>query len=346
MTIKIGILGGSGYTGIELLRILLNHANAEVTVITSRKYAGKRVSEVFPSLSGVTGLAFTEPDVKQLVEASEIVFTCVPHQTAMNIVPSLLENGLKVIDLSADFRIRDKTVYEKWYQEHSAPQYLEESVYGLPELYGSEIARARLIANPGCYPTSCILPMAPLLRAGLVQPEGIIIDSKSGTSGAGRSASTATLFCEVNEGFKAYKIGQHRHTPEIEQEFSAAAGRPVLLNFTPHLVPMSRGILSTIYCTPASGVTENELRCHLEDFYKTAPFVQVLPSGSFPNVLNVRGTNFCHIGLKLDHRTGRLIMVSAIDNLCRGASGQAVQNMNLMEKLDEGTGLKALALYP
>ena len=346
MKIKIGILGGSGYTGIELLRILLNHENAEVTVITSRKYAGQKADTVFPSLSGLTGLFFTEPDLQEIASSCDIIFTCVPHQTAMNVVPFLLEKGLKVIDLSADFRLRDQRVYEEWYQEHSAAQYLGEAVYGLPEIYRDVIASARLIANPGCYPTSCILPMFPLLKAGLVMAEGIIIDSKSGTSGAGRSTSIATLFCEVNEGFKAYKVAEHRHTPEIEQEFSVAAGSPVTINFTPHLVPMSRGILSTIYAMPVRGTAERDIRECLEDAYSDSPFVQVLPEGTFPNVLNVRGTNLCHIGVKVDPRTGRVIICSVIDNLCRGASGQAVQNMNLMYGLDEGTGLASVALYP
>ncbi len=344
MAVKIGILGGSGYTGVELMRILLVHPETEVTVVTSRKYAGKKVSSVFPSVTGVTGLSFTAPDVDELASAADIVFTCVPHQTAMNVVPSLLEKGARVIDLSADFRLRNRDVYEKWYQEHSAAQLLEEAVYGLPELYRERIRDSRLIANPGCYPTSCILPLVPLLREGLIHPEGIIIDSKSGTSGAGRGASTATLFCEVNEGFKAYKVAEHRHTPEIEQELSEASGKDVVVNFTPHLVPMSRGILSTIYAMPDAG--EDELRRCLKEAYGSAPFVQVLSRGSFPNVLNVRGTNFCHMGLKVDGRTGRAIIVSVIDNLCRGASGQAVQNMNIMLGMEENLGLNTVALYP
>lgn len=346
MKLKTGILGGSGYTGIELFRILLNHPQAEVTTVTSRKYAGQKVSEVFPALTGISQLVFSEPDLEELAGASDIVFTCVPHQTAMDVVPFLLEKGVKVIDLSADFRLRDRKVYEEWYQEHSAPGYLKEAVYGLPELYGSSISGARLVANPGCYPTSCILPLVPLLKADLVKPDDIIIDSKSGASGAGRGATTATLFCEVNEGFKAYKIAEHRHTPEIEQELSAASGSHVIINFTPHLVPMSRGILSTIYAAPASDAEEAAIRGCLVESYAASPFVQILPAGSFPNVLNVRGTNFCHIGLRLDRRTGRLIIVSVIDNLCRGASGQAVQNMNLMSSLEEGLGLGEIALYP
>ncbi len=346
MTVKIGILGGSGYTGVELLRILLTHPETETTVITSRKYAGRRVSSVFPSMSGMTSLSFTDPDMAEMASAADVIFTCVPHQTAMNVVPFLLKHGKRVIDLSADFRLRDRKVYEKWYQEHCAPEFLKEAVYGLPELYREKISRARLIANPGCYPTSCILPLVPLLKAGLIKPQDIIIDSKSGASGAGRGASTATLFCEVNEGFKAYKVAEHRHTPEIEQELSAASGTKVLINFTPHLVPMSRGILSTIYAVPTRTSEEKDLRTCLRESYRSSPFVQILEKDSFPNVLNVRGTNFCHIGLRIDERTGRAIIVSAIDNLCRGASGQAVQNMNIMLGLEEGLGVGAAALYP
>ena len=346
MTIKASILGGSGYTGVELLRLLSMHPECSIVAVTSRKMAGKRVADVFPSLLGFCELKFDTPTIDTLASQADYVFTCVPHQTAMDVVPELLESGTKVIDLSADFRIRNKEVYEKWYHHHSCPRYLEEAVYGLPELYGSDVSRARLVANPGCYPTSTILPLVPLLKAGLVEHDTIVVDSKSGTSVAGRGANVATLFCEVNEGFKAYKIAEHRHTPEIEQELSRAAGEPVRINFTPHLVPMSRGILTTIYVQAASGATDDQLRQALEDFYKKAFFVKILPVGSFPNVLNVRGTNMCHIGLRLDERTGRVIIVSAIDNLCKGASGQAIQNMNIMAGLDETTGLKLPGLYP
>ncbi len=346
MAIKVSILGGSGYTGIELLRLLALHPSCQVVSVTSRQMAGRRVSEVFPSLTGFYNLSFEAPSLDSLAREADYVFACVPHQAAMDVVPDLLERGVRVIDLSADFRLRDKDVYERWYQEHSCPELLAEVVYGLPEIYGSSISSARLVANPGCYPTSTILPLVPLLKEELLEPEGIIVDSKSGTSGAGRGASVATLFCEVDEGFKAYKVAEHRHTPEIEQELSAAAGKDVCINFTPHLVPMSRGILTTIYAKVSAGKREEDLRKALRSFYKRKFFVKILPRGDFPNVLNVRGTNMCHIGLKVDERTGRAIIVSVIDNLCKGASGQAIQNMNLMAGLDETAGLRFPALYP
>ncbi len=344
---RVAIVGASGYTGVELLRILKLHPAVEVTVVTSRQNSGTCVEELFPSLHGYSHLKFTVPDIEAICRQADVVFTAVPHQTAMAVVPGFLEAGLKVIDLSADFRIRDQAVYEKWYQEHSAPQLLREAVYGLPELYGEQVTSARLVANPGCYPTSTILPLAPLLKSGMVKPENIIVDSKSGTSGAGRGAAVATLFCEVNEGFKAYKVGDHRHTPEIEQELSAAAGTGIIINFTPHLVPMNRGILSTIYCRLSDpGATTENVRQVLEEFYANAPFARILSEGSFPNVSSVRGSNYCDIGLKVDRRTGTLILVSAIDNLVKGASGQAVQNMNLMCGFAETLALEAAAVFP
>lgn len=344
---RVAIVGASGYTGVELLRILKLHPSVEVTVVTSRQNQGTPVAELFPSLHGYFDLKFQAPDMDEICAAADVVFTAVPHQTAMAVVPGFIEAGLKVIDLSADFRIRKQDVYEKWYQKHSAPELLDEAVYGLPELYGKEVAAARLVANPGCYPTSTILPVAPLLKNDVVLPENIIVDSKSGTSGAGRGASVATLFCEVNEGFKAYKVGDHRHTPEIEQEMSAAAGSDMRINFTPHLVPMNRGILSTIYCRlsdPAS--TTEQVQQVLAQFYAQAPFVRVLPAGTFPNVSSVRGSNYCDIGVKADSRTGTLILVSVIDNLVKGASGQAIQNMNIMCGLDQSTALEAGAVFP
>ena len=346
MAIRVSILGGSGYTGVELLRVLFSHPEVEVVSVTSRKHAGQRVQDVFPSLSGFYGLEFIEPDIDDLSKDSEYCFTCVPHATAMNVVPRLLEKGLKVIDLSADFRIRDKNTYETWYQAHSCPELLQEAVYGLPEIYMEAIARCRLVANPGCYPTSIIIPLYPLLKEGMVSPKDIIVDSKSGTSGAGRGLNTATLFCEVNEAFKAYKVGNHRHTPEIEQELSKASGVKTTINFTPHLVPMSRGILSTIYADTENWATEHDIRKLLKDFYRERPFVKIMGEDEWPNVSSVRGTNLCHVGLKLDERTERLIIVSVIDNLCKGASGQAVQNLNIMAGLDESTGLLAPSIFP
>ncbi|MGQ9500164.1 MAG: N-acetyl-gamma-glutamyl-phosphate reductase [Dissulfurimicrobium sp.] len=345
--LRIAIVGGSGYTGVELLRLLKWHPEVNVQAVTSRRLAGKSVAEVFPSLYSLyEGLVFTEPDARCLAKDADIVFTAVPHKAAMTIVPELLDAGLKVIDLSADFRLHDQKTYEAWYEPHSAPWLLSQAVYGLAEIYRKEIRAARFVANPGCYPTSVLLPLIPLLRAGLIKPYDIVIDSKSGTSGAGRAPSAETLFCEVNEAFKAYKIGKHRHTPEIEQELSLAAGKDVVIDFTPHLVPMSRGILTTIYARPASASSTSELLETLRIFYQDEPFVRILPQGVFPNVSSVRGCNFCDIGLVLSERTNRIIIVSAIDNLVKGASGQAIQNMNIMCGIPETTGLSMAPLFP
>ncbi|MGB9713149.1 MAG: N-acetyl-gamma-glutamyl-phosphate reductase [Dissulfurimicrobium sp.] len=345
--LRIAIIGGSGYTGIELLRLLRGHPKARVVAVTSRRFAGKLLADVFPSLYGLyDGLAFSEPDIGSLAGDIDVAFTAVPHKAAMAIVSELLEAGLRVIDLSADFRLRDQKTYEAWYEPHSAPHLLSHAVYGLTEIYRAKITAARLVANPGCYPTSALLPLIPLLRAGLVDPKDIVIDSKSGASGAGRNPSIGTLFCEVNEAFKAYKIGEHRHTPEIEQELSLAAGTDVVVNFTPHLVPMSRGILTTIYAKPAKAASTSELIEALRVFYQDRPFVRILPQGLFPDVSSVRGSNFCDIGLKIEGRTNRLIIISAIDNLVKGASGQAIQNMNIMHGIPEAAGLDAAPLFP
>ncbi len=346
MSLRIAIVGGSGYTGVELLRILKGHTGVRVTCVTSRKFAGTGVASIFPSLHGYNDLLFSEPDLEGIAKKSDFVFTAVPHQAAMGIVPWFLEHGLKVVDLSADFRLRDAKVYESWYQPHSHPELLPQAVYGLPELYRSEIISSRLVANPGCYPTSAILPLVPLLKEAVIDWDGIVIDSKSGASGAGRSASMATIFCEVNEGFKAYKVGEHRHTPEIEQELSMASGKEVKISFTPHLVPMSRGILTTIYARLTSKISTADAISILSQYYDDEMFVRVMKEGVFPNVSFVRGGNCCDIAARVDERTERIILVSAIDNLVKGASGQAVQNMNLMAGFDEGQGLKRAAIFP
>ncbi len=343
---RIGIIGASGYTGVELARILAGHSGVELTVATSRQYAGKSLAEVYPSLAEVVDVVCVDEPVETIAQRADLFFTAVPHQTAMDLVPQLLDAGKKVVDLSADFRIADSTVYEEWYQPHSAPQYLQEAVYGLPEIRRDEISKARLTANPGCYPTSVILALAPLLRAGQIDPLTLIIDSKSGTSGAGRSAMTASLYCEVNEGFKAYKVAEHRHTPEIEQELSRQAGEKITITFTPHLLPMSRGILSTMYAEIQPGVTKDDLHNSLKEAYSDEPFVRVLPLGRYPAVQMVRGSNFCDIGLQVDQRTGRVIVIGVIDNLIKGAAGQAIQNMNLMLGFPEEKGLRAAPLFP
>ena len=344
--LRIAIVGGSGYTGIELLRILKSHSQVEVVAVTSRKNAGQAVEDVFPSLRGLIDLFFIEPHAETIIKSAEWIFTAVPHKAAMSVVPQFLDAGLRVIDLSADFRIRDCRTYETWYQAHTAPELLDKAVYGLPEIYGEHIASARLVANPGCYPTSVILPLVPLLRSGIINHQGIIADSKSGASGAGRSPLPATIYCEVNEALKAYKVAEHRHQPEIEQELSTAAGESVAITFIPHLVPMTRGILTTIYAHLTQEISTSGILETLNEFYRKSPFVRVLPEDVFPDVSHVRGSNYCDIGARVDRRTNRLILISAIDNLVKGASGQAVQNLNIMAGLDESLGLKIPPLFP
>lgn len=344
--IRVGIVGASGYTGIELIRLLSLHPETEIVAVTSRQYAGKPVAEVFPSLAGKRSLLLEDLAPDEIAARADLIFTAVPHKTAMDIVPKFLAARKKVVDLSADFRIRDVSVYEEWYQPHSAPDILSQAVYGLPEIYGDAIRTTSLVANPGCYPTSAILGVAPLVKSGLVDCETLIIDSKSGTSGAGRAAQTGTLYCEVTDGFRAYKVAEHRHTPEIEQEIGVLCGQRVRLSFTPHLVPMSRGILGTIYAKAVRPMAQDELQELYAKFYKDAPFVRICPNGQFPATQFVRGSNFCDIGFRYDSRTGRIIVLSAIDNLVKGAAGQAVQNMNLMCGLPETLGLQVVPLFP
>jgi N-acetyl-gamma-glutamyl-phosphate reductase len=344
--IRVAIVGASGYTGVELLRLLENHPGVQVSCVTAGQNAGEEISTLFPSLIGRISLRCEETDVALVADRAEFVFTALPHQTAMAVVPGFLDAGKKVVDLSADYRLQNVTEYETWYQKHSSPHLLAEAVYGLPEISRERVRTARLVANPGCYPTSVALALAPLLREGLVDLDSLIIDSKSGTSGAGRSAKVGSLFCEVNEGFKAYSVGNHRHTPEIEQTLSALAGRKVLVNFTPHLLPVNRGILSTCYANLGKAASTAELLELYRDHYGQEFFVRVLGEGSLPNVAYVRGSNFCDIGLVSDPRTGRVIVVSAIDNLVKGAAGQAVQNMNLMLGFEEKAGLTGLPLFP
>jgi N-acetyl-gamma-glutamyl-phosphate reductase len=344
--IRIGIVGASGYTGVELARLLCGCPDVKLTVATSRQYKGKRLAEVYPNLAGLVDIVCEDLPTEELVARADLFFTAVPHQTAMAIVPDLMQAGKKVVDLSADFRLNDATVYEKWYQEHTAQEYLAEAVYGLPELHRQQIAQARLIANPGCYPTSVILGLAPMLQGGVIEPESIIVDSKSGASGAGRSPLTGTLFCEVTEGFKAYKVAAHRHTPEMEQEISELCQKPVTISFTPHLLPIARGILSTIYAKLVKPITDAEVYELYQSFYRDEPFVRLCETGTFPATQFVRGSNFCDIGFKVDSRTGRIVVLSAIDNLVKGAAGQAVQNMNLMCNLPETTGLLNVPLFP
>lgn len=343
---NIAIIGASGYTGAELSRILCNHRFAQITVATSRQYSGKALAEVYPHLHGKTDVICEDSSLDQITDKADLIFTAVPHKTAMEIVPQLLSAGKKVIDLSADFRIKDTSVYEEWYQPHSAPEYIDSAVYGLPEIYRKEIAATSLVANPGCYPTSIILALAPLLEHKVITPHSIIADSKSGTSGAGRAAAVGTLFCEVADGFRPYKVASHRHTPEIEQELSRFCDSNINVSFTPHLLPISRGILSTIYAQLNKDVSENDIAEMYTAKYRDEPFIRLLPVGNIPATQYVRGANYCDIGFALDRRTNRIIIMSAIDNIVKGASGQAVQNMNIMLGLDETEGLTAAPYFP
>ena len=344
---KVAICGGSGYTGIELIRILSRHSKVELNAITSEKSAGKKLSAVFPHLASYKDLMYERLNQEKLLREADIFFLALPHGASQEAVNFFFRNGKKVIDLSADYRLRDAKTYEEWYGlAHEFVPSLRKAVYGLPEIYRKKIAKASLIANPGCYPTSAILGLLPALKAGVVDTGSIVIDSKSGTSGAGRKADVAVSFCEVNEGFKAYGIGTHRHTPEIEQELSALAGKEITVNFTPHLLPVDRGILTTVY---ARMTKKTETAAVLDIYrkrYAGEPFVRVHEEGVFPNVKNVSGTNVCEIGLKVNPRTNTLIIVSAIDNLVKGASGQAVQNMNIMMGFPEEEGLDRISLYP
>lgn len=343
---KVAVIGASGYTGVELLRLLAGHPQVAVTCVTSRQQAGQALGEVFPSLAGIYDLTFEAVEPAALAGRAAVVFLAVPHQAAMGMVPELLAAGCRVVDLSADYRLHDAAVYAEWYEPHLTPELLAEAVYGLPELYRERVRGARLVANPGCYPTSVALALTPLLRQRLIDPATIIVDSKSGTSGAGRAAKVDTLYCEVNEGFKAYGLPRHRHTPEIEQTLSDVAGGPVTISFTPHLVPANRGILSTCYASLTTDPSLQEVLDLYRRTYAGEPFVRILPEGRLPNINQVRGSNFCDIGLVIDPRTRRVIVVSAIDNLVKGAAGQALQNMNLMLDCQETEGLRGGALFP
>lgn len=343
--LRVAIAGASGYTGFELIRILCCHPKVRLTMITSRQQAGQKLADFYPAFRNHLDLRFEEADSDELARNADLVFTALPHQAAMNLVPSLLDRQLKVVDLSADYRFRSPEVYARWYEPHRTPELLVEAVYGLPELYRDAIRSARLVGNPGCYPTSVILAAGPLLRHRLVDPASLVADSKSGASGAGRGVSLGLHFCEVNEGFRAYKVAEHRHTPEIEQELSLLAGEPLRISFTPHLLPMSRGILTTVYADLRQGVVASQVDGAFRDFYREAPFVRLCGS-DFPSTLQVRGSNYCDIAWKVDERVGRVIVVSVIDNLTRGASGQAVCNMNLMAGFPEGMGIDAPPWQP
>jgi N-acetyl-gamma-glutamyl-phosphate reductase len=342
--IKIGIIGGTGYTGVELLRLLAQHPQAELKIITSRGEAGKPVAEMFPNLRGWVNLAFSEPDDKAL-SACDVVFSATPNGVAMTHARKLLEAGVKLIDLAADFRLKDPAVWAQWYgMPHACPELLAEAVYGLPEVNRAEIKKARLIANPGCYPTAVQLGFLPLIEQKLIDTDSLIADAKSGVSGAGRKAEVHTLFSEAADSFKAYGVSGHRHLPEIRQEMQRITGEPVGLTFVPHLTPMIRGMHATLYARLSDPGTD--LQALYEKRYANEPFVDVLPAGSHPETRSVRASNVCRIAVHRPQGGDTVVVLSVIDNLVKGAAGQAVQNMNILFGLAETTGLAQPALLP
>jgi N-acetyl-gamma-glutamyl-phosphate reductase len=342
--IRVGIVGGTGYTGVELLRLLAQHPEVEIAMITSRGEAGVPVAELFPNLRGHLDICFSEPDAGQLSEC-DLVFFATPNGTAMQMVPQLLAAGTRVIDLAADFRLTDPDEWAQWYgMAHACPELLEEAVYGLPEINRGLIPSARLVANPGCYPTAVTLGFLPLLEAGMVDRWRLIADAKSGVSGAGRKASVNALMGECGESFKAYAVPGHRHLPEIRQTLSRMVGKSVGLTFVPHLLPMIRGIHATLYATLRDDV--GDVQARFEDRYRGEPFVDVLPAGSHPETRTVRGVNHCRIAVHRPQGEDTVVVLSVIDNLVKGAAGQALQNMNLMFGFDETLGLDAIALLP
>ena len=345
--IKAGIIGATGYAGAELVRLLLGHKEVEIKWYGSRSYVDQAYASVYQNMFQLVDEKCLDDNMEAMADQVDVIFTATPQGLCASLVNENILNKVKIIDLSADFRIKDVNVYEKWYGiEHKAPQYIEEAVYGLCEVNREKIKQARLIANPGCYPTCSFLSIYPCVKEGLIDPNTIIIDAKSGTSGAGRGAKVDNLFCEVNENIKAYGVAGHRHTPEIEEQLSYAAGEPVLINFTPHLVPMQRGILVTAYASLKKDVTYEEVKAVYDKYYDKEYFVRVLNKDVCPQTRWVEGSNFVDVNFKIDPRTKRIIMMGAMDNLVKGAAGQAVQNMNLLFGLDEKTGLQMAPLFP
>lgn len=342
--INVAVVGGTGYTGVELLRLLVNHPNVEIVAVTSRSEAGQAVSEIYPNLRGHLDIAFSEPQVETLV-AADLVFFATPNGTAMKMVPALLDAGIRVIDLAADFRISDVEEWQKWYgMVHACPELLDEAVYGLPEVSRDAIRAARLVANPGCYPTAVQLGFLPLVENGLAAIDNLIADTKSGVSGAGRQVSVGTLLCEATESMRAYSVAGHRHMPEVRQGLSRAAKREVGLTFVPHLTPMIRGIHATLYATVHDH--DADLQALYEQRYAAEPFVDVIAAGTHPETRSVKGSNMCRIAIVRPQGGDTVVVLAVIDNLVKGAAGQAVQNMNIMYGFDERAGLNAVALMP
>lgn len=345
--IKAGIIGATGYAGGELVRILTGHKEAEIKWYGSRSYIDKKYAEVYQNMFQIVDAKCMDDNMEELSKEVDVIFTAAPQGLCASLVNEEILSRTKIVDLSADFRIKDVGVYEQWYGiKHPTPQYIPEAVYGLCEINRAAVKTARLTANPGCYPTCSTLSIYPLLKEGLIDPNTIIVDAKSGTSGAGRGAKVDNLFCEVNENIKAYGVASHRHTPEIEEQLSYAAGEPVLINFTPHLVPMNRGILITAYASLKRETTYEEVRAAYDKYYASERFVRVLEQDVCPQTKWVEGSNYVDVNFKLDPRTGRIIIMGAMDNLVKGAAGQAVQNMNLMFGLKESEGLELVPMFP
>lgn len=347
--IKVGIIGATGYAGNELVRLLLGHKDAEIVWLGSRSYIDQNYSDVYRNMFKLVDAKCMDDNMEQLANEVDVIFTATPQGLCASLVNDEILSKTKIIDLSADFRLKDVNVYEQWYKlEHKAPQYIDEAVYGLCEINRDKVSKdTRIIANPGCYTTTSILTLYPMVKEGIINPDTIIIDAKSGTSGAGRGAKVANLFCEVNESMKVYGVGTHRHTPEIEEQLGYACGRDDLkLIFTPHLVPMNRGILVTAYANLAKDVTYEDVKAAYDKYYDKEYFVRVLPKDVCPETRWVEGSNFVDIGFKIEPRTNRLIMMGALDNLVKGAAGQAVQNMNLLFGLPENEGLQLAPMFP
>ncbi len=345
--IKVGIIGSTGYAGQELVRILLQHKDAKIVWYGSKSYIDKKYYEVFQNMFELVDATCMDDNMEELARQVDVIFTATPQGLCASLLNEEILSKVKIIDLSADFRIKDVSIYEEWYGiEHKSPQFIEEAVYGLCEINREQVKKARLVANPGCYPTCTTLSIYPMLMEGLIDPHSIIVDAKSGTSGAGRAAKVGNLYCEVNESIKAYGVASHRHTPEIEEQLSYVADEALNINFTPHLVPMNRGILTTSYANLKKEVSYDEIKVIYDKYYKKEYFVRVLDKGICPETRWVEGSNFVDVNFVIDPRTKRIIMMGAMDNLVKGAAGQAVQNMNLMFGLEETTGLQLVPMFP